>query len=237
MPTQSDTAKEAIRVLRFIQSSFPGNINKTGSGFVGPKAGIVFTSAHVVRDNAVDANSIKVNGANATIKLIREDIDIAVLSTNDTETSILGKTQPLQLDDELMFSGIPMGVTGPSLFTGILSAHGDKFLPFPKCRLLQINGMINSGNSGGPVFKSGSLEIVGIVTAKYVPLLIEIDKIKDILRSIPQFPSQVGIGGIDFSKFVNLVIQALLTVTGSLRLVQVGIGYAVPIDLFDEKSL
>jgi S1-C subfamily serine protease len=237
VPTHSDTAKEAIRVLRYIEASFQGSSNKTGSGFVSPKPDLVFTSAHVVRESGTNASTVKVNGSRATIQSIHEDIDIAVLSTSEKETASLGSSQTLQLGDQLMFAGFPMGVSGPSLFSGILSSDGNNLIRYPKCRLLQINGMINSGNSGGPVFKAGSLEVIGIVTAKYVPLLLEIDKLREILRSIPQFPSEVGIGKIDFSKFVNLMIQALISVSGSLRLVQVGIGYAVPIDLFDQKLL
>lgn len=237
MPTPTDTAKEAIRILRYIECSFPDGTNKFGSGFLGPKPGFVFTAAHVVRDNGTNASAIKVNGNKATIKSIREDIDVAVLATAEKDVSTFGTTQSLQLGDSLMFAGHPTGVTGPSLFSGVLSAQGTNLIRSPKCRLLQINGMINSGNSGGPVLAVGSLEIIGAITAKYVPLLLEIDKLRDILRSIPQFPSEVGIGKVDFSKFVNLMIQALLSVSGSLRLVQVGIGYAIPIDLFDTKSL
>jgi len=131
----------------------------------------------------------------------------------------------------LVFAGLPVGVTGPSVFFGILSARGKGLITQPKCELLQINGMINLGNSGGPVFKSGSKSVIGVVTAKFVPLLREIDKLNEILKSIPQFPSEVAVGQIDFSKFVNLMIQALRSISGSLRLVQVGTGYAVPTNL------
>ena len=62
-------------------------------------------------------------------------------------------------------------------------------------------------------------------------LLEQVDKLLEILRAIPQFPSEVIIGSIDFARFVNLNVQALTTVAGSLRLVQVGTGYAVPIEL------
>lgn len=237
MPTPAETAKEAIRILRYVESVFPDGSSKYGSGFLGPKQGLVFTAAHVVRENGVNANSIKVNGKPASIRQIRDDLDIAVLDASEKDVSTFGVTTTLQLGDDLMFAGHPTGVSGPSLFSGMLSAYANNLLRTPRCKLLQINGMINSGNSGGPVLISGGLEVVGIVTAKYVPLLLEIDKLRDILRSVPQFPSEVGIGKVDFSKFVNLMIQALLSVSGSLRLVQIGIGYAVPIDLFDTKSL
>jgi S1-C subfamily serine protease len=60
--------------------------------------------------------------------------------------------------------------------------------------------MINNGNSGGPLLNSTTGEVIGVVTAKYVPLLQQIDRLADQLESIPQFPSDVAVGKIDFAK-------------------------------------
>lgn len=232
MTAGPETAGEALRILRKIDVKFADGSAKTGSGFVGSIAGTAFTCAHVVLEAGTHPKEIRVNGQQARILKVCPDIDLACLEVSDTEISTFSLSSQIALGDQVMFSGFPTGVLGPSLFTGILSAHGPNLLPSPKCRLMQINGMINLGNSGGPLFRVGSLEVIGVITAKFVPLLQEIDNLRDILRTIPQFPSEVGIGRIDFSKFVNLVMRALLSVSGSLRLVQVGIGYAVPIDLW-----
>lgn len=234
MAEGSKTAAEALRILRQIESAFPDNTSLTGSGFVGTQAGTVITCAHVVT-NPAPAKSIKVSGKPASLLLLDTNVDLAVLSTNDTETSTFGKSVSIEIGNQLMFSGYPTGVASASVFGGILSSAGENLLKAPRCRLLQINGMINSGNSGGPVFELGGTKVVGVITAKHVPLLQEIDKLREILRSIPQLPSEVGIGKVDFSKFVNLMLQALLTVSGSLRLVQVGTGYAVPIEFLPKK--
>lgn len=231
MENTAETAREAIRILRRIDATFPDNSKLNGSGFLANQAGLLITCAHVVFNNGQNAREIKVDGKNANLKALHRNIDLAVLETQETETSSFGNSRNLELGRQLMFSGFPTGVAGASLFTGMLSAQGENLASFPRCRLLQITGMINSGNSGGPVFLAGSTEVIGVITAKYVPLLREIDKLLDILRSMPQFPSEVGLGQIDFSKFVNLTMQAFLTVSGSLRLVQVGTGFAIPIDL------
>jgi len=230
MVTTSDTAKELIRILKKIDVEFSDGIKKFGSGFLSEKSGEVITCAHVVSEIGKSIKSIKVNNADATIKKILPDYDLAILQSSEKDISQFSNSNSLNLGDNLMFSGFPIGVLGPSIFSGTLSAYGDNLIKFPKCKLIQINGMINLGNSGGPVIKADTLEIVGVITAKYVPLLQEIDNLRDILRSIPQFPSSVGIAQIDFSKFVNLVMKALLSISGSLRLVQVGIGYAIPIE-------
>jgi S1-C subfamily serine protease len=192
----------------------------------------VVTCAHVVSELGKTVSRVSVGGKAASIQSLHQEIDLAVLSTDDTETCQLEDSASLQLGEQLVFSGLPTGVLGPSVFSGILSAHGENLAKYPRCRLLQINGMINLGNSGGPVLKAGTQAVVGVVTAKYVPLLQEIDKLRDILRQIPQFPTEVGIGQVNFSGFVNLTTRALLSISGSLRLVQVGIGYAIPIDLW-----
>lgn len=231
MTAPSDTAKEAIRILRRVDASFTDGTQKTGSGFVGPEPNVVITCAHVVNEPGKTVSQVSVDGRPARIVSIHRDIDLALISGDEEETSRLEESTSLQLGEQLMFSGFPTGVLGPSLFSGVLSAHGENLAKHPRCRLLQINGMINLGNSGGPVLRVGSQAVVGVITAKYVPLLQEIDNLRDILRRIPQFPTEVGIGQVDFSRFVNLTTRALLSISGSLRLVQVGIGYAIPVDL------
>jgi S1-C subfamily serine protease len=102
--------------------------------------------------------------------------------------------------------------------------------------LIQIAGMINNGNSGGPLIDVVSRAVVGMVTAKYVPLLMEIEQLARGLKEIPQFPSSVGLGDIDFAKFVNLTVQSMWQLAAVLRLVQVGTGWAVPARYFPRKG-
>ena len=79
--------------------------------------------------------------------------------------------------------------------------------------------------------------MIGVVTAKYVPLLAEIDKLTGTLENIPQLPSNVAIGNVDFSKFVNLTIQSMWQIGAVLRLVQVGTGWAVPAKFFSKVGV
>jgi len=236
MNNTPETAKEALRVLRRVWVMFSDNSQKSGSGFIGPEPGTVITCAHVVSEPGASVSQVKVGSEPARLQELYSDIDLAVLECRERETSQFGDADSLAVGDALMFAGIPAGVAGPSVFSGILSARGTGLVEFPKCELLQINGMINSGNSGGPVFGAGDTSVVGVVTAKFVPLLLEIDNLRDILRNIPQFPSEVAVGQIDFSKFVNLTVRALRSISGSLRLVQVGTGYAIPMNLMPRWS-
>ena len=234
MHNSPETAKEALRILRQIRVTFSDGSQKNGSGFIGPQPDTVITCAHLVSEPKLSPTKFNVGGKQAKLLELYSDIDLAVLDCQEQDTCKLGDANALVVGDALMFAGIPAGVAGPSIFSGILSARGKGLVEFPKCELLQINGMINSGNSGGPVLKAGDNSVIGVVTAKFVPLLREIDNLRDILRNIPQFPSEVGVGQVDFSKFVNLTVSALRSISGSLRLVQVGTGYAVPINLMPQ---
>lgn len=229
-----ETAASALRILRRVTASFSTGPNKLGSGFIWKKAGVVVTCAHVVEHDGATLTRLEVDGHAAKLIKSFTSIDVAFLETSETVTANTGDATAIAPGDEVIFAGFPSGVRTASVFGGVVSAIGENLIEHPRCRLVQVNGMINLGNSGGPVLLAGTDQVVGIVTAKNVPLLREIDQLREILRSIPQFPSEVGIGRIDFSKFVNLTTEALLRVSSSLRLVQVGVGYAVPVDLFPE---
>jgi hypothetical protein len=104
--------------------------------------------------------------------------------------------------------------------------------------MIQLAGMINVGNSGGPVLQADTQQVVGVITAKNVPLLQEIDRLSAFLDAVPQVPTgNVGISGIDFGRFFNLTIQSTYQLAAVLRLVQVGTGWAIPVTHISEQKL
>jgi S1-C subfamily serine protease len=225
-------AREAMRVVRALQVEFPSGPPKSGSGFV-LRPGLVITCAHVVtNDSGQRATRVLVGQAgaptNAVFLRASDPHDLACIEAPgetdgidiDTDLPAIGRT--------LLFAGQPQGVSVPSVFPGLVSMAGPGLLKAPRCDLIQVAGMINNGNSGGPLLDALTGRLLGVITAKYVPLLQEIDKMVRELEQIPQFPSAVGVQGIDFGKFVNLTVRALWQVSAVLRLVQVGTGWAVP---------
>lgn len=229
------SADEAVRILRKIKCVFADGKQQYGSGFVGDTPNEIITCAHVISYDGQIPKKIFVNGNKVVIKKKLNDIDIAILVSNESEVSRIEYSYNPCLGEEIVFAGFPAGVRYPSVFNGIVSCIGSGLISSPTCELIQINGMINTGNSGGPLLNKNA-EVIGVITAKFVPMLVEVDKLLKILKQIPQFPSEVGIGQIDFSRFVNLMILALSTISGSLRLVQVGTGYAVPTKLLKGKT-
>ena len=231
-------AKEAMRIVRSVEAHFATGPSKTGSAFVAPSKGKLLTCAHVVIDDqGRRASRVLVrtaSGANyeAQVLAADESVDLACIEAAESISPSKAQDSLPEPGEQVVFAGSPQGVTRPSVFPGMISGIGSGLVSFPRCELIQIAGMINNGNSGGPLLDvSGA--VLGVITAKYVPLLREIDKLRKDLEGIPQFPRDVAIGQIDFSAFVNLTIKSMWQIAAVLRLVQVGTGWAVPAKFFN----
>jgi S1-C subfamily serine protease len=227
------SCKEAIRIVRTIEASFPSGPSKTGSAFLAPVSNRLITCAHVVvNDQNQRASRVFVTGNGTTryeanLSSVDENVDLATLEIGEgTEPSKASMEIP-EIGEQVIYAGKPVGIKRSSVFPGMISASGSGLLSTPSCDLIQIVGMVNNGNSGGPLVNSDG-KVLGVITAKYVPLLVQIDKLTQDLEKIPQFPRGVLLGRIDFSAFVNVTVQSMWQIATVLRLVQVGVGWAVP---------
>ncbi len=239
-----DAAQEALRIARRLEVEFPGGPAGSGSGFrAGPRGRIITCHHVVVNEQGQRARTIRVLDSagrrhDATIALLDERHDLAALNCpDDTDAPRLGGDELPVPGEALVFAGQPDGVRRLSAFPGMVSQSGPELGPRGRCDHIQIAGMINNGNSGGPLLRADTCEVLGVVTAKYVPLLQEIEEMRTTLKSVPQFPSSVDVGGIDFSRFVNSNVAALTQLASVLRLVQVGTGWAVPVKYLRESSM
>jgi S1-C subfamily serine protease len=227
-----------MRIVRSLEAHFANGPSKTGSGFIAPARGRLLTCAHVVTDDqGRRAGRILVRTREggryeARVLTADESVDLACIETDEPVEVPRDRGALPEVGEQVVFAGLPQGVARLSAFPGMVSAVGAGLLRRPACDLIQIAGMINNGNSGGPLLDAEGA-VLGVITAKYVPLLMEIDKLSRNLAEIPQFPSEVGIGRVDFSAFVNSTIIWTRQLAEVLRLVQVGTGWAVPSTLFD----
>lgn len=231
-------ANEAMRIVRSLEVHFGSGPSKTGSAFLAPVAGTLLTCAHVVlNDQGQRADRVVVKAPTGEryetkVAAVEGSVDLACVEANEnTEPTAIRLEMP-EVGEQVIFAGSPQGVSRSSVFPGMVSAVGQGLTSFPRCDLIQLAGMINNGNSGGPLLDANGA-VLGVVTAKYVPLLREIDSLRQDLEKIPQFPRDVAIGQIDFSAFVNLTIKSMWQISAVLRLVQVGTGWAVPSKFFD----
>ena len=231
-------AAEALRIVRSLEVTFPTGPSKTGTAFLAPRQGRLMTCAHVVvNEVGQTASRVIVSGPggikySTKVAAVDRATDLASLESSETAASSKGATSSLELGENVVFAGLPAGVPRLSVFPGMISS----ILPAGsltgyQCDLIQVAGMINSGNSGGPMLNEHGL-IVGVITSKYVPLLKEIDRLVRDLAGVPQVPQGAGIMGVDFGKFFNASIATMRQIGEVLKLVQVGVGWAVPYTYF-----
>ena len=155
------------------QTNFFGQIVEqpsSGSGFILTADGYIMTNFHVVKD----ASTIKVTTYDGTTYDAAyiggdEDYDIAVIKilAKDLPAVVIGDSTAVQVGDDVVAIGNPLGELTFSLTSGSVSSANRAITvggsPF---NMIQINCAINPGNSGGPLLNAYG-EVIGVVSAKY----------------------------------------------------------------------
>lgn len=142
----------------------------SGSGFILTNDGFIVTNYHVVKD----ANEIKITTFDnktypAEVVGYDEDNDIAVLKIDAEGLTpvVLGDSDTLNVGDDVVAIGNPLGELSFSLTKGCVSALNRAITIDNKpMTLIQTDCAINSGNSGGALFNMYG-EVIGITSAKY----------------------------------------------------------------------
>ena len=168
-----------------------------GTGFAVGDGTVIITNAHTISslEEKKKLNQLRIfhqrlhpNGIKASLLRKDEAHDLALLKVED------GKLSPLELADSgnvlegeaVAFTGYPLGFVlglNPTTHTGIISAIAPIVLPSPSGRLLnkrivkflresydifQIDATAYPGNSGSPVFRVSTGEVIGITNMVFV---------------------------------------------------------------------
>ena len=156
-----------------VQTSMWGQqvLSGAGSGIIIDKSGLIVTNNHVI-DGAQTVTIRLKNGKEYSANLIGYDetSDLAIIKINpDGETltvASLGCSADLEVGEDVVALGNPLGSLGGTLTTGIISAKDREInVGGEKMVLLQTNAAINPGNSGGGLFNMAG-QLIGIVNAK-----------------------------------------------------------------------
>ncbi len=142
-----------------------------GSGVIIEKSGIIVTNYHVI-EGARTVTVRLTDGSEYAASLIGYDSpsDLAVIKINaqDKELTVasLGCSADLEVGEDVVALGNPLGSLGGTLTTGIISAK-DRAIEVDgnEMVLLQTNAAINPGNSGGGLFNMAG-QLIGVVNAK-----------------------------------------------------------------------
>ena len=172
-----------------------------GSGFILSADGYVLTNYHVVENS--DSITVSLyNGEeyDATLVGCDQSNDIAVLKI-DAEgltPAVLGDSDNMNVGDQVVAIGNPLGELTFSLTTGAVSALNREVTLSSNVTmdLIQTDCAINSGNSGGALFNLYG-EVIGITNAKYsssssgseasidnIGFAIPMNHVKNIVKSI-----------------------------------------------------
>lgn len=169
-----------------------------GSGVIIEKSGLIVTNYHVIEGaKTVTVRLTDGDEYNASLIGFDKAADIAVIKIDAGEKALvvasLGCSADLEVGEDIVALGNPLGSLGGTLTTGIISAKDRTIrVDGEDMVLLQTNAAINPGNSGGGLFNMAG-QLVGIVNAKI---------------------SQEGIEGLGFAipiDVAHVVIQDLVT--------------------------
>ena len=147
-----------------------GTGTATGSGVIFDANGLILTNHHVV---AGDPSKLTVNlkdgrSFDATIYGIDTLTDLAIVKIDATglPTAPIGDSSTIQVGQQAIAIGSPLGTFTDSVTSGIISAVG-RSIPVDTGQLnnlIQTDTAINPGNSGGPLLDPSG-KVIGINTA------------------------------------------------------------------------
>jgi len=147
-----------------------------GSGFIVSPDGYIFTCSHVVDDTDASYTVIVDPEHKYECQVLAKDplIDVAILKIEAEKLPYLkmSNSSKIQLGEEVLAVGNPMGEFEDTLSAGIISGLSRKITAYGGSRmqetslrgLIQTDAAINPGNSGGPLVNMKS-EAIGINTA------------------------------------------------------------------------
>lgn len=151
-----------------------------GSGVIISEDGYIATNNHVITSDNKVADTVKVrltDGTEYEAEVVGrdEDSDVALLKieAEDLTHAVFGDSSVLNVGDQVMAVGNPLGQLGGTATSGIVSATDREItVDNTVMTLIQIDAAINPGNSGGGLFNMKG-ELVGIVNAKSTGTEIE----------------------------------------------------------------
>ena len=208
----SDIVEEAARsvvsiiTLKLAISAFltPMPVKGVGSGFVIHRR-LIVTNAHVVagarKVEVVYHDGMKEEGDIVARDPYR-DLALVYVNRSDITPLELGDSNKLRVGELVFAIGSPLGLLGPTVTMGVVSALG-RVIAHEKLvleDLIQTDAAINPGNSGGPLINVEG-KVIGVVTAiipyaQGIGFAIPINTVKRFIELVKKFgkPIRAWIG-------------------------------------------
>lgn len=218
-----------------------------GSGFL-VERGLV-TNCHNIERRKIGAVSIRfadteADAPDSYIRLIAHDCTVASspedlkdyacleLESSDFEGrhvfEFCDSDNPLSVGEQIVFLGFPFGMPQMTAHVGYVSSIHER----NGIEIIQIDGSVNGGNSGGPLVDPKTGRVAGIVTRAVTGLVEEqFNRLIDALQSnealLRQRMGGISFGGVDLVEALAVSQAAMGQIARDLkRSANVGIGYA-----------
>ncbi|MEM2021197.1 MAG: trypsin-like peptidase domain-containing protein [Zestosphaera sp.] len=170
-------------------------VRGAGSGFF-IEPGLIVTNAHVVMNASEVIALVPKHGREKARVLVADpyrDLALLRVGVNDVESLPLGDSDRLKVGDLVFAIGSPLGLPGPSVTMGVVSALGRTISGENVVLedLIQTDAAINPGNSGGPLVNVDG-EAVGVATAiipyaQGIGFAIPINTVKRFVQMIKEY--------------------------------------------------
>lgn len=220
----------------------------SGTGFI--SGGRIITNSHVIRFGDFDVVAIRFHDSDTqdlseSIRLSRDDFyslvitespeemeDYAVVRADEPEFNgrynfELGSAEDVIAGQQVVFLGFPFDSLSLTAHVGYVSSkYQDR-----NRNIIQIDGSVNGGNSGGPLIEIESKKVAGIVTRKATGLEKQFDELIEALRhnqvALQQCQGIISVGPIDPMDAIRVSQAAMERIARNIeRSANVGIGYA-----------
>lgn len=220
-----------------------------GSAFLVP--GGLVTNSHVIRPSGnFDALVIRFEDTDQVIRLLPKDLydatlvespesdrDYAFISLDEPELEhrhrfVFGDLSDVSVGEQVLFLGFPFGMQQLTAHMGYISSIHER----QGKTIIQIDGSVNGGNSGGPLVSLKSGSVVGIITRAVTGIIErEFDNLISTLQNnqniLAQSRATIQIGGVDPIQGLRASQAAMEQIAHNLkRSANVGIGYGYPTD-------
>ncbi|MEM2589842.1 MAG: trypsin-like peptidase domain-containing protein, partial [Zestosphaera sp.] len=174
-------------------------VRGAGSGFF-VEPGLIVTNAHVVMNAREVVVLVPKHGKERAKVLVADpyrDLALLKVGVSDAEPLPLGDSDKLKVGDLVFAIGSPLGLPGPSVSMGVVSALGRTITGenIVLEDLVQTDAAINPGNSGGPLINVDG-EAVGVATAiipyaQGIGFAIPINTVRRFIQMIREYGTVV----------------------------------------------
>jgi serine protease Do len=180
-PAEAQTVREVFQKVapsvvvirgrgRDVTASGQTRYTETGSGVLVSKDGQVMTASHVV--HSLDEITVEFLGGEtvtATVIASEPAADLSLLKLDrvppGSRVATMADSSTVQVGEQVVIVGAPYGLSH-SLSAGYISARwapNSVYKTMPLAEFFQTDAVINTGNSGGPMFSMKG-EVIGIVS-------------------------------------------------------------------------